>query len=139
MKKGNVETNFLAMADASQRSVNPEEQHRENLFPEMCSPECEYITCGFRTEENKGRPCFMKWKQFKTPPQPLSDPLARAPIPLQTQIDQALKRAFRPLFARLEAIENQTVQRSIDNGQKYHLSSAYKLQITHMQESLSPL
>jgi len=98
------------------RSANVDEAHREEAFPDVCTPTCEHITCSYRRIENKGRPCFMKFSQYKTPPNNLIDPYG-----MQRQIDQALARAFKPMTDRIEQLEQKTVERRVTfNGKGIH-------------------
>lgn len=99
---------------------NVDETHRKQAYPDVCTPTCEHVTCGYRTVENEGRPCFMKFSQYKTKPNDLVEPFG-----MQRQIDEIVKKGFEQFEKRLRKIENEpehhAVQRSINvNGQKRH-------------------
>jgi len=49
-------------------STNYEEERRKQLFPEICSEECKFVTCPYRTFENYGKPCQMRWEQYRSKP-----------------------------------------------------------------------
>ena len=105
-----------AIEKTKERSVSIDEQHRETDFPDVCMPDCNHITCGYRTLENKGRPCFMKFAQYKTPPNNLVDPFG-----MQRQIDEIVKKAFAPITRRLEKLETSKIERSFEfNGKRTH-------------------
>lgn len=123
-----METQFRQVLERSASSelnnpTNIEEESRKRLFPQICSEECKYKTCGFHTQENYGKACQMQWQQYKTEKKVLPDPLAH--IETQARIDKIVKKAFEPFEKRLREIENEpeyhAVQRSINfNGQKMH-------------------
>lgn len=109
---------FMTMVEASQkgteRALSIEEEHRKHAYPEICSEDCPHKTCGYHTEANYGKPCFMRFEQYKTPPQPQSDPLARTP--LLRQIEEEVTKAFQPLEERLRKIENREKQATIERS-----------------------
>ena len=111
-------TAIRAMLEAIERSASSElnnppdidEEHRKTTYPEICSEDCPHRTCPYHTQENYGRPCFMRFEQYKTPPQhmPPSDrPTPYAKASLTQSIEEAVKQAFRPIEQRLTALENQ--------------------------------
>ncbi len=122
-----TKTAFLDMVEASQKGTerstsaqelnNPidiEEQHRESVYPDICTPECKHITCGYRTEENKGRPCFMKWQQYETPLPKVTQTIEEQvdPLSLVNRIMKKLEPTFeklRELDAKLTDLENQAM------------------------------
>lgn len=124
---------FMAMVEASQkgkeRSVNVDEAHREEAYPDICSEECTFITCGFRRQENYGKICEKKWEQYKTKEKGLPNPLARIPN-TQRQVDEIVNRLMKPFLERLEKLETGTpIERHIQfNGKKMHLSGTLNTQ-----------
>lgn len=126
---------FIAMLEASQkgkeRSLNVDEMYRKQVYPDKCSPTCEHATCGYRIVENEGKICFMRLEQFKTPPQRMSNPLARIPNTQQRQIEEIVKKAFEPLEKRLREMEQTKIERNVTfNGKRMHLSHPLKYKET---------
>jgi len=42
-----------------------EEEWRKQKFPDVCSSDCENVQCPYRRHENYGKPCLLKFEQYK--------------------------------------------------------------------------
>jgi len=60
--------NEAQLALRNLEAVNYEEERRKQLFPEICTPNCPHRTCGYYRQENFGKPCQMRFEQYKTAP-----------------------------------------------------------------------
>jgi len=103
-----------ASSQALNNPIDIEEQHREHTYPDRCTPECNFITCGFRTLENKGKPCFKKWKSAETKEKPAFRSVSPT---LEQKLAKALQKVLKPYHDRLSRLENAPdyhVQRSLN-------------------------
>lgn len=116
--RGMVEASQKGKERSAQQLNNPpniEELHREHTYPDICTPECEHITCPYRTEENRGRPCFMKWKQAETKQKntlPQTIPETSYSEKIERSIEKLVNKLLEPHEQRLRAIENKPNYRS---------------------------
>lgn len=96
----------------------------EDKPPQICplpDGECHIKACPQRLNQDQhGKPCWYYTEENKGTP--LSDPLAR--IPFEKRLEQTLRKAMKPIYDRIDRLENQTdyhVTRSLTptfNGQR---------------------
>ena len=109
-----MRSQFQAFLDGEERSVklgkpmNIEEEYRKNEFPQICSAECPHKTCGYHNQEHYGKPCEMQWAPKETKDKLLTHTIPKTSYSesITLMVENAVKKAFKPLEDRLKAIEN---------------------------------
>jgi DNA-binding NtrC family response regulator len=109
---------FRAMLDAIKKTNEGQPlQPQSSNFPEICSrmkcpfPDCEY----YETGENEGKPCRFASGWRTTPQEVAKNP--NPPKAFHEAIEEAVKRAFKPIDEKLKKIEREAFEDKVEDQQ----------------------